>query len=220
MQSAGRRLIFCPSLSHCVCLCTDEPQQLQRNGSSLLVAVWGWKQRLRARFGSSPSSFCCALGKVCLLEADEVKYWGLSDGSFCSGFLPHRVRAPRFADLSLSKMTALCHHWVHSQYQTGGGQDTRTSWEQSTDQAALQRDLSNESIPGRWKSTSGFGLPREDLHDDQGTEELNTRGQSWGLGALRGKSNTHLTGQEESQALHRGASGQDMMRTSYSRRDA
>lgn len=59
-----------------------------------------------------------------------------------------------------------------------------TNWEQSTDHAALQRDLSTESTPvstqNTWKATPALGSPemqlmhwgdtREDRDDDQGAE--------------------------------------------------
>lgn len=175
---------------------------------------------LRARFESKvwhfPLLVLLCFRKVCLLEADEVKYWGLSDGGFvtrcctqvCSGSSPCRARAPQFANLSLCKMTTLCHHWVHSQHQTGG---VRTRWQTGSSQQTrlLFRETSAlracqwalKTTPGKPSPVLGspemqpmqWGDTREDHQDDQVAEAPDVWGQSWVLRALRGESYNYLT---------------------------
>lgn len=57
-----------------------------------------------------------------------------------------------------------------------------------------------------------WGDTREDRDDDQGAEIFDVWGQSWVWGALREESYNHLTGQEESQALHRTGYDEDKLK--------
>lgn len=175
---------------------------------------------LRARFGTSPSSFCWALERSVWLKLMRVSYWGLR-WSFC-----HQVLHTGFFWLLVtqSDSSSVCRSvWVRWQlYVTTEftantqlrGQDTMTSW-----------DLSTESIPvstqnNTWKTISSFGLPR-DTADALGWHPTGPSGwaggwSTWcvrterGFGSfVRRKLQLPKRGQEESQDLHRGAQQQD-----------
>lgn len=191
-------------------------QWLRTNGSSLLVPVPAWEQGLKARFGTSPSSFCCALERsVCL----KLTRWstGVSQMEFLSPGAAHRfVLAPRHAERELLGLQiSVCVRQqlyvtteftanaklggVSTRWQTGSSQQTRLLFRETSALRACQWVL--KTPPG--KPSPVLGSPamqlmqwsdtREDHQDDQVAEAPDVWGQSWVLRALRGESYNYLT---------------------------